>query len=821
MWRPAPLRASGVLRVLLLGGLAGCGGEGVPGAPPLQRLWELEAELDSGVPPVEASEPVFAWDFSSREERTGLDGWERIVDPEDPLRELPEAFDEALRGEGYLSLSGRRGGMYRILRVEPGGYYEFTGRVRTLELVPEVGEFFHGATFYLGELSRFGTPAELLPEFESLATRHRTLPGTRGTTEWIEKRCLFQVGPATRSLLVCCVLGLSEEVQGGEVHFDDIELRAVSRETYWAVTCEKASRERDPDARGWRARRLIRQALGGESRPSLVLLPGEELGVELTLPSPSPQLEFGAGAWWSDHSEVGLPDPALTILVDGEELWSARTERPEFLHETRWREERVSLAPWAGRRVTLTLRAEDSPGVFGGMLVRETSRRPVGPNLILISIDTLRSDRVGAYGHDGGTTPNLDELARTGLLVRDFTAQSPYTLPSHVSMFSGQFPSVHGVLGPGYAIAAERTPMLAEVLGGRGYTTRAFTAGGFVNPSFGFDRGFDAYSNLDPFRYEGSPHAAGLIERRPERYSQELFRSYGPHAIEEWIGDHAKESFFLFLHSYTVHDFDPPPGFLPPAEDGERIDPQPYMHHEYVREHGITPAILEDIKEYYDAALRYVDGIVGELLEELEELGIADRTVVAVTSDHGKELGERGLIIHGTTLYEEMTQVPFIVRVPGMSPREADQPGMLIDVAPTVLGALGIPADPRMQGRNLLLEGGGAPRFIWSEIDQLAHKYALRAPSGWKIIHGPQEDDLYFPNERAWELYDLGGDPGEVEDALAGDPERTRDLQRRLEENLSALRRFGETLGERGAGDLDEETTEMLRQLGYIGGPGE
>ena len=168
-----------------------------------------------------------------------------------------------------------------------------------------------------------------------------------------------------------------------------------------------------------------------------------------------------------------------------------------------------------------------------------------------------------------------------------------------------------------------------------------------------------------------------------------------------------------------------------------------------------------------------------------------------------------------------MTQVPFIVRVPGMSPREADQPGMLIDVAPTVLGALGIPADPRMQGRNLLLEGGGAPRFIWSEIDQLAHKYALRAPSGWKIIHGPQEDDLYFPNERAWELYDLGGDPGEVEDALAGDPERTRDLQRRLEENLSALRRFGETLGERGAGDLDEETTEMLRQLGYIGGPGE
>ena len=480
MWRSAPFRAPDVLRVLLLGGLAGCGGDGSPGAPPLQRLWELEAELDSGVPPVAASEPLFACDFSSREGRTGLDGWERIVDPEAPLRDHPESFDEELRAEGYLSLRGRRGGMYRILEVEPGSYYEFTGRVRARELVPAVGEFFHGATFYLGELSRFGTPAELLPDFASLATRHRTLTGTSGTTEWIEKRHLFQVGPTTRALLICCVLGLSEEVERGEVHFDDIELRRVSRETYWAVRCAKASRERDPEARGWRARRLIRQALGAESRPSLVLLPGEELRFQLTIPSTSPQLEFGAGAWWSDRSEVGLPDPTLTVRIDDDELWSARAERPRFLHETKWQEERVSLSSRAGKRVTLTFRAEDSPGVFGGVLVREASRRPVGPNLVLISIDTLRSDHVGAYGYDKGTTPNLDELSRAGLLVRDFTAQSPYTLPSHVSMFSGQFPSVHGVLGPGYAIAAERTPMLAEILSARGYSTRAFTAGGFV-----------------------------------------------------------------------------------------------------------------------------------------------------------------------------------------------------------------------------------------------------------------------------------------------------------------------------------------------------
>ncbi len=829
MWRSTPVR---VVLGLLVGVLAACGVDGPTEAPALQRLWELDARLTSSVPSIDATTPVFACNFST------LSGWHRIVDPEKPLEADPAAFTSVLSvaepgadsASAQLLLEGRRGGMFRILEVEPGGCYEFTGRVRANELVPahrvEGGEdeWFHGGTYYLGELERMGTPEDILPEIQSLTTRHRTLASTEGSSVWLSKRLLFQVGPSTRALLVCCVLGLSEEVASGDVRFDDIELRKVSRETYWSATCARKSRERAPLEEAvrpddWRAQRLIRQSLGAESRPSIVLLPGEELRFHIAIPLARPRLEFGAGSWWSDHNEAGLVDPTLRISVAGNELWSERPRRPDFLHQTRWNEHEISLEPWAGKRVEFVLRAEGAPGVFGAALVRETETRPIGPNLILISIDTLRSDHVGAYGYEGGTTPNIDKLARSGFLVRDFTAQSPYTLPSHVSMFSGQFPSVHGVLGPGYAIAPERTPMLAEILSQRGYSTRAFTAGGFVNPAFGFDHGFDAYSNLDPFRYKGSPHAAGLIERRPERYSQELFERYGPQAIAAWVEGHADESFFLFLHSYTVHDFDPPPDYLPESQDGERIDPQPYMHHEYVAEHGITEEILEDIIEYYDGALRYVDEILGRLFQQLEELKIADRTVVVVTSDHGKELGERGLIIHGTTLYEEMTQVPFILRVPGMSPREAEQPGMLIDVAPTVLGALGITPDRRMQGRNLLGSRDASPRFIWSEVDQLAHKYALRAPDGWKLIHGPDEDDLFFPNENPWELYDLGQDPGERKDLAGKKEEMRRQLEAQLEKNRSSLRAIGENLGRLGAQDLDDETSAMLRQLGYMGGP--
>ncbi|MFT5687754.1 MAG: choline-sulfatase, partial [Planctomycetota bacterium] len=455
---------------------------------------------------------------------------------------------------------------------------------------------------------------------------------------------------------------------------------------------------------------------------------------------------------------------------------------------------------------------EGAPGTIASPILRDTSRTSNGPNLILISIDTLRADHVGAYGASGDNTPTLDALAASGTLVRDVTAQAPFTLPSQVSMFSGQIPSVHGVLAPGRAISQSLTPMLAEILAREGFVTRAFTAGGYLNPIFGFDRGFDGYSNLDPLRHIDSEHIAAMIEAEPALFSRAMYEENDTTRISRWLDAHLEERFFLFLHTYTVHDFDPAPGYI---NREERIDPTPYMHHEYVQAYGITPEALEDIEAFYDAALRYVDDELGKLLAHLEESGLAENTIIVVTSDHGKELGERGLIVHGTTLYSELTGVPLIMRVPGQEPLVIDEPAMLIDLVPTLLGALGLESDPRMQGIDLMGPSLPEDRVIWSEVDLLAHKYSIRDGSGLKMIHGPQDDDLVFPNEKTWELYSLATDPHELTDLSAERQADRERMQAMMADFRESLEKLSQVLGAAGSGTLDSGTRAMLRQLGY------
>ena len=289
--------------------------------------------------------------------------------------------------------------------------------------------------------------------------------------------------------------------------------------------------------------------------------------------------------------------------------------------------------------------------------------------------------------------------------------------------------------------------------------------------------------------------------------------------MEAWLEAHADQRFLLFLHTYTVHDFDPPAGYLDCRERGcesTLVDVEPYLNHEYLLEHPLSGPDLEHVGHVYDAALRYTDEMLGRILAKLADLGLAERTVVCVTSDHGKELGERGLIVHGTTLYEELTRVPLILRVPGVAPRVVDEPVMLVDVAPTLLSALGLPPDERMQGRDLLAPSPTGGRTIWSEVDELAHKYAARDADGWKLIFGPSERELVFPNAEPWELYRLPADPGErdrLDRRRPGDLERMREL---LEEHRAAFERLGEALGAAGVGELDDDTVAMLKQLGYL-----
>ena len=213
--------------------------------------------------------------------------------------------------------------------------------------------------------------------------------------------------------------------------------------------------------------------------------------------------------------------------------------------------------------------------------------------------------------------------------------------------------------------------------------------------------------------------------------------------------------------------------------------------------------------------MRYIDHLLGELFAKLKELELYDNTLLVVTSDHGEEMFERGVIQHGKTLYEELVRIPLIIKAPGLDPRVVDLPAMTIDIAPTILAILGLPPEKRMQGTNLLSDQLEM-RAVWSEIDDsFAHKYALRDGQGFKLIHNPRERQVHFPGPKEWELYSTKDDPLELEERSARNVERFEILRAALLERVNVLKEIGENLGDVASAGVDEETQGELDVLGY------
>jgi arylsulfatase A-like enzyme len=389
---------------------------------------------------------------------------------------------------------------------------------------------------------------------------------------------------------------------------------------------------------------------------------------------------------------------------------------------------------------------------------------------------------------------------------------------------------------PPRMISARRSPNLARILSARGYATRAFTGGGFVNPDFGFDRGFDAFSNIDSLRHrdasffkkllEGHHSAINRMKRGgviPFRITQELIDENGPERVHGWLREHQDEPFFLFLHTYTVHDYDPPDEYRRCKQAGCTSALGDFSELRLTRATGWTPMEIPEVDRQhlihlYDEALRFTDHLVGEFLDQLDELGLSERTIVVITSDHGEEMFDRGFFQHGKTLYEELTAVPLLLRYPGVEPGVIEQPVMLVDLAPTLLGLLGMPADARMQGIDLL-RSEPAPRPVWAEIDDaFVHKYAYRAADGTKLLYGSGDERLIFPAPNEWELYDLEQDPGEQDDLSTADVARLAHVRKSFQKQRAALKALAATLGEVGLSELDPDTLRQLQELGYVDG---
>jgi len=423
------------------------------------------------------------------------------------------------------------------------------------------------------------------------------------------------------------------------------------------------------------------------------------------------------------------------------------------------------------------------------LAVRSRPRPPA--NLILISIDTLRADRVGCYGYSRDTSPFLDSLAKRGAVFENFVAECSWTLPSHVTMFSGIHPATHGVNQPRSKIRRD-TRLLAEVLQAAGYRTIGLAAGGFLLKPHGFGRGFETYLSRRKSLAEILDDARARLDglERGDRY-------------------------FLFLHTYDVHcPYAPSEEYSREfvTEDAEFVETKDrcWDADTSLDAMSLTEGQVRYLSDRYDASIREADQVLGEFLAFLESRGDLRRTLIVVTSDHGEEFREHGSIGHKGTLYREALMVPLVMAGPKIRPMRVDAPVGLVDLMPTVLDLLGIPIPEGVEGASLLplLEGkvgaidGGEARV--SEIEW---------PFPLKSVMTRERHLIADPTSGTRQLYAVGEDPSETIDLAASRLSEADELFAVLDEHASRSR---PTVAEDAPVPLTAEQVEELRQLGYV-----
>jgi len=403
-------------------------------------------------------------------------------------------------------------------------------------------------------------------------------------------------------------------------------------------------------------------------------------------------------------------------------------------------------------------------------------------NILLITLDTTRADHVGSYGYAPARTPYLDGLAAEGVRFARAYCPTPLTLPSHCTILSGLHPVAHGVRNNGRELAPGiRT--LAEVLKGRGFATAAFVSSFSVDSRFGLGRGFDVYD--DTFSTQ-SPLKSANAERRAE----DTFARFS-----RWLDGASGSRFFAWVHYYDPHlPYDPP---------------SPYKE--------------ESAGRPYDGEIAYMDHYVGAVLERLKAKGLLERTIVVVAGDHGEGLGDKVETGHGVFLYEETLRVPLILhnRAVFPRPRVVESAVRLVDLAPTILGILGLEGESSgMQGRSLIARARGKES---ADLDSLIETLYPRENYGWSELVGLVSGRWKFIQAPKPELYDLGRDPGEADNLFAASAVKAGEMAKKLEQEIVRLS-SGPRAAAGPAAD-SAEVRERLRSLGYVnfasGKPGE
>jgi len=439
------------------------------------------------------------------------------------------------------------------------------------------------------------------------------------------------------------------------------------------------------------------------------------------------------------------------------------------------------------------------------------------PNLVLVSIDSLRARNLGCYGYGRDTSPFLDELAREGVRFTNAFSTTSWTLPAHAALFTGLFDSAHGLVDNGLALGDEHLT-LAELLGREGYETAGFFGGPYLHPTFGLGQGFDTYVDCSATARESGERVR--VDARSE-HSRSHADVTGPRtreAVAAWARARDRGApCFLFVHLWDVHyDYLAPPEYVErfsPGYDGP-VDGRDVMG-EGVRA-DMPAEDLAHLVALYDAEIRFTDDVLRGILDDLRGLGMLDDAVVVVTADHGEEFFEHGGKGHQRTLFDEVLQVPLVVWAPsgpsGIEPAVVDDQVRLVDLLPTLLELAGGEGALAVQGRSLvpLLEGGSLePVPALAEL--LVNDEDLRA------LRTLEAKRIVDARRSGAQVFDLAADPGEVEPLSA--PAESGPLAEELRAVLEASRRFRRFLGSRAVDEVDapEDVEALLRDLGYLG----
>jgi choline-sulfatase len=392
-----------------------------------------------------------------------------------------------------------------------------------------------------------------------------------------------------------------------------------------------------------------------------------------------------------------------------------------------------------------------------------------GPNVVLVTIDTLRADRVGAYGAKDVATPTLDALAARGVLFEQGMAAVPLTLPSHASILTGQYPGTHGVRHNGVFVLPAEAQTLAERFQEAGYATAAVVGAAVLDPEFGLRQGFDVYDAEFP---KERASAAGFFERPAKDVTDRALA---------WVAG-ARAPFFLWLHYYDAHaQYRPPPPF------DTRFARHPY-----------------------DGEVAYVDQELGRLLAGLGDERLAN-TIVAVTADHGEGLGEHGEESHTYFIYDSVLHVPMIIAGPGVPAGRRVAPVVAnTALAPTLLALTGAKALGRTDVGDLapLWRDGAAPSG-----EAYAESLAGELDHGWAPLHALRSDRYHYIRAPRPELFDLADDPRQRKNLLPSEQPEHVAAAKAAEARIEVLLANAKDVKPQA---VDAETRARIEALGYV-----